>query len=61
MKSTLCGECGSIKKKTVEQRVIGSDGWRITKEMDATEETPEHYEIIEVWCPNCGIMFKPGV
>jgi uncharacterized OB-fold protein len=47
--------------KKVELRQISSDGWCKTEDILATEETPEYYKIIEVWCPNCGIMFHPDV
>lgn len=61
MKSALCCECGSIKMKKIELRDIDSYGMHKTEDMLATEGTPEYHTIIEVWCPNCGIMFHPDV
>jgi len=61
MKSTLCCECGVVKMKKIELRDIDGYGMRKTEDMLATEDTTQYHTIIEVWCPNCGIMFKPGV
>ncbi len=61
MKFTSCYGCGSVKMKKIELKQISGDGWRKTEILKATEETPEYYKIIEIWCPFCGIMYNPDV
>ncbi len=57
----ICGECGSIRMKTVLSRRRDKSGYRIEVEAPITEDDPDWEEIVSVWCPNCGILSDSSV